>query len=194
MNADPTDNGNQSQADERGNRPPLWELWLLGAYFVVLNVSLLCMLLKVWPGVLPLPEGTEGLSLFGAVLTLNLQPEIQYLLIVLLVGALGSSVHLTGSFVYYVGRSRFRPKWTMWYLLRPFVGAILAMVVYFVFRAGFLAGSGGVNAVNLFGIAGVAGLTGMFSKQAVNQLTEVYNSFFKIDPERDPDRYDRLDD
>jgi hypothetical protein len=131
--------------------------------------------------------------LFGIIVTQALKPEIQYLLIVLLVGALGSFVHLTGSFVYYIGRSRFRAKWSAWYLLRPFIGATLAMVVYFVFRAGFLAGNGGVTSVNLFGIAGLAGLTGMFSKQAVNQLTEVFDTFFRIDPDRDPNRRDTLD-
>ena len=131
--------------------------------------------------------------MFG-VLKLTLPPESRYLLIVLVVGALGSFVHLTGSFVYYIGRSRFRAKWSAWYLLRPSIGATLAMVVYFVFRAGFLAGNGDVTSVNLFGIAGVAGLTGMFSKQAVNQLTEVFDTFFRIDPDRDPNRRDTLHD
>lgn len=194
MNANPTANENEAQTDQRDNRTPLWELWLLGAYFVLLNVLLIYVLLKIWPGTLPVGEKPEVVSVFGYVLQQTLQPEIQYLLIVLVVGALGSFVHLTGSFVYYVGRSRFRPKWTMWYLLRPFVGAILAMVVYFVFRAVLLAGTGDVSVVSPFGVAAIAGLTGMISKQAINKLTEVFDTFFKIDPDRDPNRRDTLDD
>ena len=190
MNANQTDNGSQ---DRSNGRAPVWQLWLLCAYFILLNLSLVTVLLKIWPGSLPLKKGGEGAMLFGYKLVEALQPEIQYLLIVLLVGALGSCIHLTGSFVYYVGRSRFRSDWAAWYVLRPFVGATLAMVVYFVFRAAFLSGNSSVNAVNLFGIAGLAGLTGMFSKQATNKLKETYDTFFRLDPQRDPDRYDTLD-
>ena len=193
MNDNPTNPRNDGQADERHNRIVPWHLWLLGAYFALLNLLLVYLLLKIWPGSLPVPQKGEGVALFGLIVTPALKPEIQYLLIVLIVGALGSCIHLTASFVYYVGRSRFRSKWLAWYLLRPFIGGTLAMLVYFVFRAAFLAGSGGVSAVNLFGIAGIAGLTGMFSKQAINKLKEVYDTFFRIDAERDPDRYDTLD-
>jgi hypothetical protein len=46
MNTDPT----EIQESESENRTPLWQLWLLGTYFIVLNPALVYVLLKVWPG------------------------------------------------------------------------------------------------------------------------------------------------
>ena len=52
---------------------------------------------------------------------------------------LGSYVHATTSFVSYVGNRRLVFSWAWWYLLRPFIGMVLALIFYFVLRGGLLA-------------------------------------------------------
>jgi hypothetical protein len=100
--------------------------------------------------------------------------------LVALVGALGSIVHISRSFMDFVGNRRLRPSWTWWYLLSPLNGAALAVIVYLALRGGFLptAPPGGVNP---FGFVAMAGLVGLFSKQATQKLDEVFTTLFRTD-------------
>ena len=66
--------------------------------------------------------------------------EVRLILLVLLVGAIGSYVHSTSSIVDYLGNRTFISSWVWWYLLRPFIGMMLALIFYFVFRGGFITG------------------------------------------------------
>jgi hypothetical protein len=110
--------------------------------------------------------------------------EVRLLLLVLLAGAIGSYIHASSSFVDYLGNRTLISSWVWWYLLRPFIGMMLALLFYFVFRGGFI--TAGVNAggeaaasfINPFGIAAMAGLVGMFSKVASDKLNEVFLTLF----------------
>ncbi len=110
--------------------------------------------------------------------------EVRLLLLVLLAGAIGSYIHASSSFVDYLGNRALISSWVWWYLLRPFIGMMLALLFYFVFRGGFI--TAGVNAggdaaasfINPFGIAALAGLVGMFSKVAADKLNEVFLTLF----------------
>ena len=70
--------------------------------------------------------------------------EVRLLLLVLLAGAIGSYIHASSSFVDYLGNRTLIGRWVWWYLLRPFIGMMLALLFYFVFRGGFI--TAGVNA------------------------------------------------
>ena len=144
----------------------------------------------VYPGDKP-----PKFKLFGK----EFQPtlEVRLLLLVMLAGAIGSYVHATSSLVDYLGNRTLISSWVWWYLLRPFIGLMLALIFYFVFRGGFI--TAGVNAggegaaayINPFGVAALAGLVGMFSKVAADKLNEVFITLFR--PERgDADRGDKL--
>lgn len=110
--------------------------------------------------------------------------EVRLLLLVLLAGAIGSYIHASSSFVDYLGNRTLISSWVWWYLLRPFIGMMLALLFYFVFRGGFITAgvnSGGEAAasfINPFGIAALAGLVGMFSKVASDKLNEVFLTLF----------------
>ncbi|NJL28327.1 MAG: hypothetical protein HC897_10775 [Thermoanaerobaculia bacterium] len=106
--------------------------------------------------------------------------ELDLVVLVLLAGALGSYVHAATSFTSYVGNQRLHKSWLWWYILRPFIGSALALIFYFVVRAGFVQNGSGPENLNLFGIAGLAGLTGMFSKQATDKLREVFDNLFSV--------------
>lgn len=164
---------------------------LFGAYLVMLNVALLWVLVQLWPQSVPMEPaaGPAPVRLLGPV-ELSIGTEARLLLIVVVAGALGSYIHLATSFADFAGNRRLVQSWLMWYMLRPFIGATLALVVYFALRGGLLVGADSTGALNPYGIAAVAGLTGMFSKQASDKLREVFENLFRT--ERAIERADTL--
>ncbi|HVO89818.1 MAG TPA: hypothetical protein VMV45_14850, partial [Casimicrobiaceae bacterium] len=126
--------------------------------------------------------------------------DVRLILLVLCAGALGSFIHAGTSFVDYIGNRAFVRSWLWWYLLRPFIGAVLALLIYFVIRGGFVTGTGlpaeaasAASFINPFGIAALAGLSGLFSKQATDKLNEVFSTLFRAAPgEGDTKRADKL--
>ncbi len=106
--------------------------------------------------------------------------EIELILVVITIGAIGSYVHAATSFASYVGNQRLASSWMWWYILRPFIGSALALIFYFIVRAGFLQAGSGPESLSIFGVGALAGLTGMFSKQATDKLRELFDNFFKV--------------
>jgi hypothetical protein len=123
-------------------------------------------------------EFPPPLWLFG----LRFEPalETRLILLVLLVGALGSYIHGASSFVDYLGNRRFISSWGWWYVLRPFIGMMLALLFYFVFRGGFMTagtnqgGDAAASFINPFGVAAFAGLVEMFSKWPPTSWTKSF--------------------
>ncbi len=127
--------------------------------------------------------------------------ETRLILLVLLAGAIGSYVHATSSLVDYLGNRTLVSSWVWWYLLRPFIGMMLALIFYFGFRGGFITGGvnqggeGAANFINPFGIAALGGLVGMFSKVAADKLNEVFVTLFRpASGQGDAKRGDKLSD
>ncbi|HKI02741.1 MAG TPA: IPT/TIG domain-containing protein [Thermoanaerobaculia bacterium] len=125
----------------------------------------------------------------------RLDPDVRLLILVLLAGALGSYIHAVQSFASYVGNSSFKSSWTWWYILRMPMGAALALFIYFVVRGGLLAAgtagpTGAANDLNIYGIMSFAGLAGLFSKQAADKLSEVFDTLFAT--KEDHKREDKL--
>lgn len=119
-------------------------------------------------------------------LVISITCDQRLLLMVFLLGALGSYIHVVTSFADYVGNRRLIKSWTWWYLLRPFVGAPTGVVFYFAVRAGFMSANSTGGDVNRFGIAAVAMLVGMFSMKATDKLEEVFDVLFKtVDKRKD---------
>jgi hypothetical protein len=117
-------------------------------------------------------------SVFGATWT-KPAPEALNLLIVVVMAAIGASIHALTSLTTYVGNRRFLSSWTWWYIVRMPVGAAIALVLYFVLRAGFVSVTASSSDVNAYGIAAFAGLAGMFAKQATDKLREIFDVAFK---------------
>lgn len=169
-----------------------------GFYMMSLNILLVYVLINIWPdGVAPdgvtAARDVSVLSFFHGALQLPLSLEKQYLLIVIVCGALGSYIHTATSFADFVGNRVIFSSWTWWYLLRPFIGIALALLVYFVVRGGLIATSNaasGASALSPFGLAAITGMAGMFSKQATDKLREVFENLFKTD--RPTDRADKI--
>ena len=162
---------------------------VLGLYLLLLNLALLCILIRVWPDVLP-PTDVRMALLPGGMLEFQLPVETRYFLIVSVAGALGSYIHLGTSFVDFVGNRRLALSWGWWYILRPFIGSTLALIIYCVLRGGLITGSTGARDLSPFGFAAIAGMAGMFSKQATDKLKEVFDNLFVT--KEPPDRAHKL--
>jgi hypothetical protein len=124
---------------------------------------------------------TDKITFLWGYITVTTSIDERFLLLVIVAGALGSYIHAGTSYADFVGNRKFTPSWTWWYILRPFIGTGLALVVYFAIRGGFLLLANDVAAekVNPYGIAAIAALVGMFSKQATDKLNEVFSTLFR---------------
>ena len=143
----------------------------LGVYIAALNAAIIFCLVRSWPVALD-TNSTSGLSTEG-----------RFFVSAALAGALGSYIHLATSFVDHTGNRRLNRNWAWWYFLRPWIGAALALVVYFVIRAGLITGAGENSTANLnpYGVGAIAALSGMFSKQATDKLREIFENLCATD-------------
>lgn len=106
--------------------------------------------------------------------------ELRLILLVLFTGLLAATIAGLKSFVEYVGDEKFHPTWYMFYCAEPFIGSGLALIFYFVIRAGFLAGTNAdIKAVNPFGFVAIAALVGLFSDAAFRKLNEIFDSLLQ---------------
>lgn len=128
-------------------------------------------------------------TLFGK--DVKMSDEIRLLLLVLIVGLVGSYIHTTISFVNFAGNRRLVKSWFWYYVTRPFAGPFLALVFYLALRGGLLAVDVGSESINQYGVLAVSGLAGLFSKQAMSKLKEVFTNLFKT--EREERLQDKID-
>jgi hypothetical protein len=124
--------------------------------------------------------------------------EDSVLLMVVLLGAFGGSLHLLRSLVKFVGNRQLKRSWLLYYLSTPLVGAGLASIVYMMLRIGLLGPSGGsangstngsaIANLNLIAIYAFAALSGLFAETASNKLSEVFKTMFRTAerPSKDP--------
>lgn len=106
------------------------------------------------------------------------------LLLVALMGFLGNMVHIASSFTSFVGNGTFKRTWILWYFVKPFTAAGLAVIVYFIIRAGFLSYGSGAGSISLYGIMALAALAGLFTDSATLKLKEVFEVIFKTNDDR----------
>ncbi|PWV45007.1 hypothetical protein [Chitinophaga sp. S165] len=109
------------------------------------------------------------------------------LILVAVAGFLGNMIHISASFTSYIGAGKFRKSWILWYCVKPFTAAALALAVYFVFRGGFLNMSDDGANINIYGVMTISILSGLFTDRATLKLKEVFEVLFRPKEER-PDQ------
>jgi hypothetical protein len=135
-------------------------------------------------------DGTTGRAAVnpGTKCTIDLNTLI--LLLVALAGFLGNMIHIAASFTNFVGAGKFKRSWILWYCVKPFTAAALAVGVYIIFRAGFLNSGEAVASVNLYGVVALAVLAGLYTDMATQKLKEVFAVIFQSSTHRpDPLSY-----
>jgi len=123
-----------------------------------------------------------GIYRYWDVATSAKATESQVLRMVVLMGAMGGAIHWMSSLVNFIGNGNLLRRWIPYYVLAPFQGAALAMLVYLLLRVGVLAppqNAGPAQSLNLLGLYAFAGLTGLFAKQAIEMLRDVFAVIFK---------------
>lgn len=140
-------------------------------------IFLISQIIFLWP-----TENLNKFEWFG--LYLNLEQRL--FVLVVLGGALGSFIHVTSSFIDFLGNRTIVYSWIPWYIMRPFIGSGLALIFYILLRAGLFSnlslGEANTEKINInpFGLMAIACLAGLFSKQATDKLREVFETLFQI--------------
>jgi len=164
-----------------------WAIFFLGLYLMFVFLGLVFLLVQTWP--IANPNSVENGSIWMPVSLpyFKLSDETRVIFIVLMSGSIGGMIHALQSFVGFVGSRSFVSSWLWWYVLRPIVGAGLALLFYLSLRGGLLTTSAGVTDLSIFGFASVGTLAGLFSEQATAKLKELFDTMFKTDDQR-PDK------
>jgi hypothetical protein len=166
---------------------------VLGVVMLLLGGAVLYLMIALWPAVQEAAKagtGKKTVTWFGWDWTPT--PDAALLALVVLSSALGSYVHAAVSFTDYVGNRLLARSWVWWYLLRVLVGSSLALLFYFVIRGGFLGAGTQSSDINPYGIAAISGLVGLFSKQATDKLSEVFDTAFAVEKGGDKARSDGI--
>ena len=78
------------------------------------------------------------------------------------------------------------------YFVKPFIGASLGLIVYFLIRGGFFSFTAeGEGKLNPYGIAGISALVGIFTSNIMVRLREIMKQAFGSSKEKEPDK-DRM--
>lgn len=153
-----------------------------GLIGVLFAVAVVVAVIAIWFVVTSMIELTSDNGVPESVdpfnLLMDLGPEGVSLVLALSAGVVGGLIHFITSLTKYAGTRDFRGRWTIWYLARPLLGGLLAVIVYLVFRAGLLPSTADGETFSPYGVAAVSGLAGMFSKQAIDWLERLFNSAF----------------
>jgi hypothetical protein len=166
---------------------------LLAIYFLIAIVFNLIFLLETVP--IDISAKTEdGKKTVVSIVTYKSTPGslVTYLvgspidvnthlaLIVIFGGSLGGLIHGLASLAYHSKKCTFNLKSILWYVVRPFIGAALALAIYFAFRGGVLT-SVSVDVLNPYGVTTIAILTGLAGDKVTKKLKEVFETFFLKD-------------
>jgi hypothetical protein len=171
---------NGSTPIHAGGLPWFW-INLLGFGLMLAFAVLLAAFVALWPESPGRSVAAAFLrALFGEGAGRDLELERRYVLIVLVVGALGGLVHGARSFGNYVGTQEFRARWIWWYLLRAPISAAVAVVFYTAVRGGILSSSSSAANLSLFGVAALAGMVGLFTDQALQKLEQAFVAVFVV--------------
>ena len=84
-------------------------------------------IIDIWPNKYGL-----GNPFWGYKLTI----EKRIMLLVVLGGGLGAFIHTATSFTDFLGNRTLKYSWVPWYIMRPFIGSALAIIVYLLLRGG----------------------------------------------------------
>lgn len=113
--------------------------------------------------------------------------NIILLLLVAIAGFLGNMIHVATSITTFIGAEQFKRSWILWYYVKPFSATALALILYFVFRAGFLTMNNDPSSINLYGVMTLSVLAGLFTDKATQKLKEIFEVVFRSKEER-PDK------
>jgi hypothetical protein len=168
-----------SPAATAGDSFPSQVALVIGLWLIALSaasVSALFIVLRPESGI----ASTLGLSRLSD--RLSEDPTVREALVTLIAGCLGSCVTTILGYLKHASVKRdFDRAFSPWYVARPLMGALLALVFYFLVKGGLWATIGEADQsrnLNLWTLAGTGALVGLFSKDAIEKLRELFQTMF----------------
>ena len=122
----------------------------------------------------------QGAFVFGS-------KDFDLLVLLMAFGAMGAAAHSLASIGVFLGYNKFASRWAVFYLTRPFIGAVLAMAFYFALAAKIMTGSASADGANTptFDMSNInvccaiAMIVGLFSGEAMDKLKDLAAGLFK---------------
>ncbi len=168
---EPDATADESSEQGSGNSPRMTP----GDHFLGMILFLYLVLVVLFAGfyLLETFEEVAGKPLNDKVKIIS---AVQLIKVALYAGMLGGFLHASASLSVYMAHRSFSGSWLIWYLLRPWQGAVVGWAMYVITRAGLISGSDGD--INPFGVAALGLLGGWFSKDAMEKMKEVFQTLF----------------
>lgn len=144
----------------------------VGWYLVSLGTAVVAALL--WTGSFAAeligPQGATPVRVHFLGFGFTPTPTFSLLLIVVLTAAAASFAVMSIVFASRAGLRTLEPRWEWWYLTRPLISSVIALVVYEAIVAGFFDATPAVDRASVAFAAAVGGLTGLFTDQILGKL------------------------
>jgi hypothetical protein len=160
-----------------------------GILLIIFTIMPLFFMIALWPDRMPTDDKAYyTIRLFQVKLNPDPAPGTLHLntimfILVALAGFIGNMIHIATSFTNYVGSKKFQRSWILWYFVKPFSAAALAVIFYILLKAGLL-NSDGANGANPFGIVILSALAGLFTDKAMLKLEEIFVTMFRPKDDR----------
>jgi hypothetical protein len=175
--------GPQSRTAVGGSAVSAAGVVTLAMLMAVVSLLALYGLWRFWPAAPPATGSAPAMAKFSYFSwSLSLTRDQQFFVVTALAGAIGAMLHGLRSLSTYIGERYLFRSWIPYYALLPFVGALLATIVYLVLRAGLLPGATSSSQPDPYGIAAIGALVGLFSAQAAEKLKAVFETLFTKAP------------
>jgi hypothetical protein len=168
-------------------RERLWKIPLI-IYFIAIMASTIVAIISIWnPVGSPITSTSTSNSNETQLIVSIPDNDInkwvddreKYLIIVnALFGILGGSTYGLASITIWIANNKFENSWTLWYISRPIIGGGLALIFYFLLRAGLVSGFP-VN-VGDFGFAAISIIIGLLATVAMKKIRDVFDVLFGI--------------
>jgi hypothetical protein len=177
------------RSDTSQRKERLWKIPLV-IYFIVIIASTILAIISIWnPIETPIASTSTNASRPDSTDLIIPIPDDdidkwkgdreKYLIIVnALFGILGGSTYGLASLTIWIANNKYEKSWTLWYISRPIVGGALALIFYFLLRAG-LVGGFPIN-VGDFGFAAISIIIGLLATTAMKKLRDVFDVLFGI--------------
>jgi hypothetical protein len=189
--------------DSSQRKERLWKIPLI-IYFIIIIASTIAAIVNIWnpleTPIISTPANTvapnNALDSNDTQLTVNIPTESNesvndwrinreknLIIVNTLFGILGGSTYGLASVTTWIGNNKYGKSWTLWYISRPIIGGALALMFYFLLRAG-LVGGFPVN-VGDFGFAAISIIVGLLTTTAMKKIRDIFDVLFGIEKSKE---------
>jgi hypothetical protein len=180
--------------DSSQRKERLWKIPLI-IYFIIIIASTIVAIISIWnpieTPIISAPTNTVAPNSNDTQLTVTIPTESNesvedwrtnreknLIIVNTLFGILGGSTYGLASVTTWIGNNKYGKSWTLWYISRPIIGGVLALMFFFLLRAG-LVGGFPVN-VGDFGFAAISIIIGLLTTTAMKKIRDIFDVLFGI--------------